>query len=73
MRVHYTFLTLGEAVELAWLRALCENAWTRRKSGTSFAMPIATGIVAFVLLYAYERLLEDGARSEYDKMRDYLA
>ncbi|SPO02494.1 uncharacterized protein DNG_05167 [Cephalotrichum gorgonifer] len=59
------FLTLGEAVE---------GAGKKRKSGTSFATPIAAGIAAFLLLYAYQNLPPGEARrfKEYDKMRDLL-
>lgn len=71
---HYNFLTLGEAVESAWPVALSDNPWKKRKSGTSFATPIAVGIAAFLLLYAYQTLPEECAKKlkEYDKMRDFL-
>jgi hypothetical protein len=72
---HYNFLTLGEAVESAWPRALSEMPWTKRKSGTSFATPIAAGIAAFLLMYAWQALPEEAASKlkEHDKMRDCLA
>ena len=73
-RYRYNFLTLGEAVESAWPKALSENPWTKRKSGTSFATPIAAGIATFLLPYAYQTLpLEDALKfKEHDKMRDWL-
>jgi subtilisin family serine protease len=60
------FATVGQAVECAWPRALCNRAvnpcclaW---KSGTSFATPIAAGIAAFLLQYAAETLEEIDVR-----------
>ncbi|RFU35462.1 hypothetical protein B7463_g889, partial [Scytalidium lignicola] len=57
--------TVGEAVESAWPVHLCDNddaanmtmnpnptlSYVRRKSGTSYATPIAAAIAAFLLLY----------------------
>lgn len=70
----YNFLTLGEAVESAWPKALSKEPWLERKSGTSFATPIAAGIAAFLLLYAYQTLPWKDAQKfkEHDKMRDWL-
>jgi hypothetical protein len=47
---------------------------TNRKSGTSFATPIAAGIAAFLLLYAAQTLPEERAEmlKEHDKMEDFL-
>ncbi|KAL8364522.1 hypothetical protein RB595_003685 [Gaeumannomyces hyphopodioides] len=91
---HFNFLTLGEAVESAWPRDLCQKhqaavldgtarigrgnpcakTLTNRKSGTSFATPIAAGIAAFLLLYAAQTLPEERAKilKEHDKMEDFL-
>lgn len=65
------FSTLGVAVESAWPKALSENPWKRRKSGTSFSTPIAAGIAAFVLFYARQNLAPHEALGfkQYDKMR----
>ena len=49
------FSTLGEAVESAW-PGRPREALTQRKSGTSFATPIAAGIAAFILEYARQKL-----------------
>jgi len=70
----YNFMTLGEAVESAWPRALCANPWKKRKSGTSFATPVAAGIAAFLLLYAQQTLPPEQAAQfkQYDKMREWL-
>lgn len=70
----HNFLTLGEAVESAWPRALAPYPWKKRKSGTSFATPVAAGIAAFLMLYAYQNLPQEKARrfKEYDKMREWL-
>ncbi|KAI0599832.1 pfs domain-containing protein [Biscogniauxia sp. FL1348] len=47
--------TVGEAVESAWPVHLCDEVknpdYSKYKSGTSFATPIAAGIAAFLLLY----------------------
>jgi hypothetical protein len=47
---------------------------TNRKSGTSFATPIAAGIAAFLLLYAAQTLPEERAKmlKDHDKMEDFL-
>lgn len=59
------FSTLGEAVRSAWPVALCDaqtnSECTARKSGTSFATPIAAGIAAFLLQYARLNLTESEA------------
>ncbi|KAK1755455.1 hypothetical protein QBC47DRAFT_401624 [Echria macrotheca] len=71
----HNFMTLGEAVESAWPRSLCSGpAWKARKSGTSFATPIAAGIAAFLLLYAMQNLPPDEAQKlrQFDKMEDLL-
>jgi subtilisin family serine protease len=53
--------TIGEAVESAWPVHLCDQGMNElcvaRKSGTSFATPIASGIAAFLLQYARSNLL----------------
>jgi hypothetical protein len=68
----FNFLTLGEAVEAAWPHTLSEYPWKLRKSGTSFATPVAAAIGAFLLLYARQDLRPDDAKKfkQYDKMRD---
>ncbi|KAK5992077.1 Subtilisin BL [Cladobotryum mycophilum] len=45
--------TVGEAVESAWPVHLCDDnsTFSKYKSGTSFATPIAAGIAAFLLQY----------------------
>jgi hypothetical protein len=58
------FGALGEAVESAWPRHLLasdkRDKCTRRKSGTSFATPIAAGIAATMLHYARLTFRDDG-------------
>lgn len=53
--------TIGEAIESAWPVHLCDQEMNElcvaRKSGTSFATPIASGIAAFLLQYARSNLL----------------
>jgi hypothetical protein len=73
-RNRYNFMTLGEAVESAWPRSLSQYPWMQRKSGTSFATPIAAGIAAFLILYAQQNLgLAHGRRfKQYEKMEDLL-
>ncbi|KAL7938794.1 peptidase S8/S53 domain-containing protein [Trichoderma chlorosporum] len=47
--------TVGEAIQSAWPMHLWDASngnFLKYKSGTSFATPIATGIAAFLLLYA---------------------
>ena len=69
----HNFMTLGEAVESAWPRSLCAGPpWKMRKSGTSFATPIAAGIAAFLLLYAMQNLPPEDAKKlrQFDKMVD---
>ncbi|KAL2196910.1 peptidase S8/S53 domain-containing protein [Corynascus similis CBS 632.67] len=73
-RIHaHNFSTLGLAVESAWPRALGREL-LKRKSGTSFAVPVAAGIVATILLYVRQKLSGEEARrlKEFDKMRDML-
>lgn len=52
--------TIGEAIESAWPVHLCDQEMNElcvaRKSGTSFATPIASGIAAFLLQYARSNL-----------------
>jgi len=69
----YNFSTLGQAVKSAWPEGLREGRWKRR-SGTSFAVPVAAGMVATILLYARRELSGEEARrfKEYAKMRDML-
>ena len=54
--------TVGEAVQSAWPVALCDRDanpdCVQCKSGTSYATPIAVGIVAFLLQYARIHLPE---------------
>lgn len=71
---NYNFCTLGEAVESAWPRALSQEPWKARRSGTSFSTPLAAGLAAFVLLYAQSIMpLEDALKfKQYDKMREML-
>lgn len=58
------FGALGEAVESAWPRHLLasdkRDKCTRRKSGTSFATPIAAGIATTMLHYARLTFRDDG-------------
>ncbi|KAF4996328.1 hypothetical protein FGRMN_4579 [Fusarium graminum] len=61
------FAVVGEAVEGAWPRHLCDEQTNQsclmHKSGTSFATPIAVGIAAFLLQYARSNLSQrDAAR-----------
>ncbi|KAM0290547.1 hypothetical protein ACHAO9_004905 [Fusarium lateritium] len=61
------FAIIGEAVEGAWPRDLCEEqnntSLLMHKSGTSFVTPIAAGIAAFLLQYARLNLSKrDAAR-----------
>ncbi|KAK3896449.1 peptidase S8/S53 domain-containing protein, partial [Staphylotrichum tortipilum] len=78
-RYDVNFLTLGEGVDSAWPKYLAPGSsqflWTKRKSGTSFATPIAAGLAATFLLYARQNLTADEAKKfkEYDKMKDLLA
>lgn len=55
------FATIGEAVESAWPIHLCDQEKNElrvaRKSGTSFATPIASGIAAALLQYARAKML----------------
>jgi len=53
------FSTLGLAVESAWPGSPGESR-TQRRSGTSFATPIAAGIAAFILQYAWQKLPPEG-------------
>lgn len=54
------FATIGEAVESAWPVHLFDQVrnvnYVARKSGTSFATPIASGIAAVLLQYARVKL-----------------
>ena len=58
----YQFATLGEAVKSAWPTMLDKEkgAPRRRKTGTSFATPIAAGVAACVLEFALMNDLDDG-------------
>ncbi|KAK4144818.1 uncharacterized protein C8A04DRAFT_11220 [Dichotomopilus funicola] len=73
------FLTLGEGVNSAWPQykphGSSHYVRTKRKSGTSFATPIAAGVAATFLLYARQNLTAQEAKrfKEYDKMKDLLA
>jgi hypothetical protein len=73
-RYRCNFMTVGEAVQSAWPRSLCATPWMARKSGTSFATPIAAGIAAWLLLYAMQTLPLGAARrfKQFDKMEDLL-
>ena len=61
--------TVGEVVQSAWPKYLCdarENPdYVQVKSGTSFATPIAVGIAAFLLQYARVYL----PKEEADRMK----
>ncbi len=73
----YNFSTPGEAIKSAWPGSLVADGpdpWKQRKSGTSFATPIAAGIAALVLLYARQNMSPEEAERfrEYDKMKHML-
>lgn len=57
--------TVGEAIESAWPVHLCDREMNKlcvaRKSGTSFATPIASGVASFLLQYARAKLLPEEA------------
>lgn len=71
---YFNFLALGEAVESAWPRSLCEEPWKKRKSGSSFATPIVAGVAASFLRYARQNLSEEDAErcKEFDTMQRWL-
>jgi len=72
----YNLATVGAAVDSWWPPNLCSKteAPLRRKSGTSFATPIAASIAAFLLLYARTRLEPKEAQSlkRYSVMKSVL-
>jgi len=69
----FNFSTLGQAVNSAWPTKLDHTSW-KRKSGTSFATPVAAGIAASILLYARQNLsVEEADRlRSHDKMQKML-
>lgn len=67
------FSTLGEAVESSWPLDGRRDG-KLRKSGTSYATPVASGIAAVILLYARQNMSAEEAKKfkEYRMMRDML-
>jgi len=48
------YSTLGEGVESSWPRHLNKDKGVERKSGTSYATPIAAGIAATILHFMHQ-------------------
>jgi hypothetical protein len=59
------FSVLGEAVTSQWPKKLDGSTTTKCKSGTSFATPIAAGIIATLLHYAKVKFPRSGGSERF--------